>query len=239
MGARSFAGPLPSFPSVWNVGDYVMGQSTLGSTVSGYGGATYDIEIDWIVMFLGPAPSNNPFNIPAGAPVWGYYFQIENSSTTTVGALTITTPGPPFVAATSISADLDIGGIPDPLVSIINIPSHDLGALETEAATSGGPWPITGNPSVGPTTTSWSFLPPPYGPGKMPVGYESEILVAYALVPPTYGNAGALDEIPPSPWSSFGLGGEKVPIPSPEPASTAMLIAGLLMGTLVFKRRKV
>jgi len=234
MGARSLAGPLPSFPSTWSIGDYVMGQSTLGSTVLGYSGPTYDIEIDWIVMFLGPAPENNPFGIPAGAPVWGYYYQIENSSTTNIGSFTITTPGPPFVAATSIYADLDLGSV-DPLTGF-NIPPHNIG--DTEDATSGGPWQITGIPSVGSTSTSWSFLPPPFGPGKMPSGYESEILVAYALVPPTYGNAGALDDIPPSPWSSFGYLGEKVPIPSPEPTSAAMIIVGLLMGSLV-KRRKV
>jgi len=236
MSAWSFAGPLPGFPGVWNPGDYVMGQSTLGSTVSGYTDPIYDLEIDWIVMFLGPAPAGNPFGIPVGTPVWGYYYQIENSSTTSVGAFTITTPGPPFVAATSVFADLDLGGASDPL-SGLTIPGHTV-AGETEAATLVPTWPITGLPSVGSTSTSYSFLPPPFGPGKLPSGYESEILIAYAIVPPTYGNAGALDDIPPSPWSSISLTGEPVPVPSPEPTATMLLGIGALLGAVVLRRRK-
>jgi hypothetical protein len=236
MGARSFAGPLPSFPEVWNPGDFVMGQSTLASTDPDYLGSIYDLEIDWVVMFLGPAPAGNPFGIPAGTPVWGYYYQIENSSTTVVGSFTITTPGPPFVAATSVGADLDAGTATDPLNPIFTIPAHNV-AGETEAATVGTAFPITGVPALSLTSVTYSFQPPPFGPGKMPTGWESEILIAYALVPPTYGRAGALDDTPPSPWASRPYG-EPVPVPSPEPAVTMLLGIGTLLGAVMLRRRK-
>jgi hypothetical protein len=231
MGARSFAGPLPSFPGVWNPGDYVMGQSTLQGT----GTPAQDIEIDWVVMFLGPAPSN-PFGIPVGAPVWAYYYQIEASTTTVVARFVVTTPGPPFVFATSVSGDLD-AGLPggDPLTGM-DIPAHNLGALETEGAT-GGIQAVTLT-ELYPTSARWNFLTP--GAGPIPAGWESEILVAYALVPPTYGNASATDDIPPSPWSTLaGPRGEPVPIPSPEPTIAFMFLAGLLVGGMKLKHRRL
>lgn len=231
--ARSFAGPLPSFPGVWNPGDYVMGQSTLQGT----GTPAQDIEIDWVVMFLGPAPPNL-FGIPEGAPVWAYYYQIEVSTTTVVSRFVVTTPGPPFVFATSVFGDLD-EGLPrgDPLTGM-DIPAHNLGDLETEDAT-GGIRAATGAPELFPTSVKWNFLSPPYGAGAIPAGWESEILIAYALFPPTYGNASAHDEIPPSPWSTLGgPRGEPVPIPSPEPTIAFMFLAGLLVGGMKLKHRR-
>jgi len=232
MSAWSFAGPLPGFPGVWNPGDYVMGQSTLQGT----GTSEQDIEIDWVVMFLGPAPSN-PFGIPEDAPVWAYYYQIEASTSTVVGRFVVTTPGPPFVFATSVFGDLDLGlDDGDPLTGM-DIPAHNLGIPpETEDATEGiRAVTLT---ELYPTSVRWSFLTTGYGP--IPAGWESEILVAYALVPPTYGNATAVDDIPPSPWHSIASPrGEPVPIPSPEPTIAIMFLAGLLVGGMKLRHRKL
>lgn len=226
MGARSFAGPLPSFPSVWNVGDYVAGQSTLGGTTAN---PAEDIEIDWVVMFLGPAPAN-PFGIPVGAPVWGYYYQVENSSPTVVGRFVVTTPGPPFVFATSVFGDLDTGLVGGDPLTTLNIPAHSI-AGETELATGG--IRVATTTELFPSSVRWNFLTPPSGPGPIPINWESEILLAYALVPPTYGNASAIDDIPPSPWSSLAARGEPVPIPSPEPSAMVLLGMGMLAGIMM------
>jgi len=93
MSARSFAGPLlPDFPSVWTVGQAVAGQTSLPVTSEGGGPP---LIIDWIVAYL-------------GGNVWGYYYQIENTTGTTVFGFTISTVGgPPFFAAGVISDDLD------------------------------------------------------------------------------------------------------------------------------------
>ena len=237
MGARSFAGPLPpSFPEVWNPGDYVMGQSTLQGT----GTPAQDIEIDWVVMFLGPAPSN-PFGIPVGAPVWAYYYQIEASTTTFVSRFVVTTPGPPFVFATSVFGDLDTGLVNgDPLTGM-NIPAHNLGVpTETEDAT-GGIQAVTLT-ELYTTLVAWNFTTIPNVPntGPIPAGWESEILIAYALFPPTYGNASAQDGSPPSTWETLKEPrGEPVPIPSPEPTIAFMFLAGLLVGGMKLKHRRL
>jgi hypothetical protein len=139
-----------------------------------------------------------------------------------------------------VFGDLDDGLlVGDPLTGR-DIPAHDLGALETEDAT-GGIRAVTLT-ELYPTSVRWNFLTTgdDTGAGPIPAGWESEILVAYALVPPTYGNASATDDIPPSPWSTLaGPRGEPVPIPSPEPTIAFMFLAGLLVGGMKLKHRRL
>ena len=224
MGARSFAGPLlPDFPSVWNVGDAVAGQTTL--PVEFDGNPSIDpnpLVVDWIVVYL-------------GGNIWGYYYQIENATGTTVSSFTISTAGgPPFFAAGILDTDLD-ADFTDSL-ALITIKGHDesnygnLGSSppysppsETENATSGLQDPITLDLSLEGVT--WFFAAP-----KLMNGYESTILVAYANMPPMYGTASAND-------SGITWGGGGIPVPSPEPSAVVLMTIGALVGGLLTRRR--
>lgn len=231
--ALSWAGPLlPDFPSVWTVGQAVAGQTTLTNPAG-----TSTLEIDWIVAFLGNVG-------PGNAPVWGYYYQIENDTGTTVSAFTVRTPGPPFVGAGFLSlADLD-ANFTDPFFGL-TISGHvsgnypNLGSpptpAETENATSGVGAAGKSDPftfDIAPTDVTWSWLPP----AELASGYESTILYAYALVPPMYGSAGAVNA---TTWDSDNPGGQLLPVPSPEPSAAALLMMGLVGGVLLYRRRSL
>ncbi|MFA0783191.1 PEP-CTERM sorting domain-containing protein [Fervidibacter sacchari] len=73
-----------------------------------------------------------------------------------------------------------------------------------------------------------------FGPSatwEISVGNQSTVLAAYAIVPPTYGIATAMN-------SGVSWGG-KVPIPSPEPGTVVLLVLGTVgMGILRRYRRK-
>jgi len=222
MSARSFAGPLlPDFPSVWTVGQAVAGQTSLPVTSEGGGPP---LIIDWIVAYL-------------GGNVWGYYYQIENTTGTTVFGFTISTVGgPPFFAAGVIS-DLDLDStFTDPIygTTILGHDASNYGNLgadppyepppETEGAVSGIQNPIL-PPDLSATGVSWVFASP-----KLGTGYESSILVAYANVPPMYGTAVAVNS--PVTW-----GGGGIPVPSPEPSAVVLMTIGALVGGLLTRRR--
>jgi hypothetical protein len=67
----------------------------------------------------------------------------------------------------------------------------------------------------------WFLYPPVYaGSSSGALSYESDNA-------PSWGNAGATDDNPPSPWSSFP-DGQKVPV-APDSTSTLALLAGMLL----------
>ena len=236
--ALSWAGPLlPSFPSVWTIGQAVAGESTLNAIVwPGYPNppSPLPLKVDWIVVYLGPTALS--------PTTWGYYYQIENPTGQvnggTVSSFSIATPGPPFVIAGFIDgADIE-DDFADFIKPIITIAGHtdtnysNLGAppspAESELATSGIRNPIA-FPTPAPTGTTWSFGS---GPSELPIGYESSILFAYATAPPMYGSATAVDD--GIAWHGF------VPVPSPEPGVAALLMMGLIgFGVLTRRRRSL
>lgn len=239
MGIKSFAGPLPphllpDFPNVWTPGQAVMGQSTLSTFTGNSNIPTQNLQIDWIVMFLGTPLV--PW-APEGTPIWAYIYQIENPTPPsplppshpkpfTVSSFSVSTvEGPPFLFATTISGDLDDDENVEPF-SNLSIPAHNL-VEETELATSGTNWLTQGTPVPLLTGVTWSFGT---GDTELPSGYESEILIAYAAFPPKYGNSSANDDVPPSPWSG------PVPVPSPEPSTIALIAMGLLIGVTGLRR---
>jgi len=215
----SWADPLmPSFPAVWDVGQKVAGQSTLGVTY----GSGVPLTVDWIVVFWGNVG-------PVGEPVWGYYYQIENPNTDTsktVAAFTITTPGPPFfdagfIADTNLDTNFSdtYGSVPGHTAANY---SNLVGEFEPD------PGNIQ-NPSGVDLTlfdVTYSFSKP-----EIAVGNQSTVLYAYAFVPPTYGIATAQNTLVQ--W------GGPVPVPSPEPGTVVLLVLGTAgMGILRRYRRK-
>lgn len=230
MGARSFAGPLmPPFPSIWTPGQKVAGQSILNVS-SGLG---VPITVDWIVVFWGNVGPN-------GAPVWGYYYQLENPETQpspskTIAIFTIETPGPPFFDANFIANQsldenfVDIGAVPghnpDNYPNLGDNPPFPP-PRETE--------PVPGNiqnPTAPPSLTSFDvtfyFGPPPTA--EIAVGNQSTVLIGYAFAPPMYGTATAQNTNVQ--WSGL------VPVPSPEPGIVILLAMGLV-GIAAYRRRK-
>ncbi len=220
--ATSWAGPLmPSFPSEWTPGKKVAGQSTLGVS-SGDG---VPITVDWVVVFWGNVG-------PGGAPLWGYYYQIENPETQphsekTVAVFTISTLPPygPFVAADLIadtSLDNDFADIYG------TVPGHTAKnysnlAEETEPSPGNIQNPTGFNYTLGDVT--YYFGPPPTK--EIQVGNQSTILVGYATLPPVYGIATAQDTNVQ--WRG------SVPVPSPEPGAVVLLMTGL-MGVGIFRK---
>jgi hypothetical protein len=88
------------------------------------------------------------------------------------------------------------------------------------------PGAYTGSPASAPVPQNdlasglfWTFTP--VAPGDF-----SPTLSFYSTLPPTLGNANALDANPPSPWSS-NPDGQQVPVPVPEP--TTLIVGGLLL----------
>jgi len=225
---QSWAGPLmPSFPDVWDVGQKVAGQSTLGVS----SGSGVPLTVDWIVVFWGNVG-------PGGEPVWGYYYQIENPQTQpnvskTVAILTITTPGPPFFAAGSIAnTNLDTN-----FSDIGSVPGHtaanysNLGASPPPEEFEPDPGNIQNPSGVSLTRfdVTYYFGPPPEL--EIAVGNQSTVLYAYAFAPPTYGIATAQNTLVQ--W------GGPVPVPSPEPGTVVLLVLGTVgMGILRRYRRK-
>src|ERR1017187_2409213 len=70
----------------------------------------------------------------------------------------------------------------------------------------------------------WAFAAVNPGANSGPMSFQSEL-------PPTLGNANALDQNPPSPWSS-NPNGQQVPVPTtsvPEPTSTTLLALTALL----------
>ncbi len=83
------------------------------------------------------------------------------------------------------------------------------------------------------SSVNWSFAP-------VAPGFSSGVMSFTSLLAPTFGNAGALDSIPPSPWSSGIPGGVPVAVPVPEPTTViagALLLLPFGASTLRFIRR--
>jgi len=177
------------------------------------------IRVDWQVF----SPGDGPIPI---AGFFEYVYQIEVTTgdadapaqPNDVGSFTITfNPGLPFTAAGFIAGNLVIG-------SEVNPNSAGSPALTC---------------CVDPTSTSplpagvvtWTFDLPKIGQSG-----QSSLLVGISPNPPSFGNAGALDGAPGSPWGTLAPGSQQVPIPGvPEP-STMLLLATGLVGLVIRKR---
>lgn len=86
MGLKSFADVLPPFPppSGWTPGTAVYGETSMPVT----GGTGNPLVIDWIVQAFDTDGDGK-------VDIWGYFYQIENASGTTVSSFTIVTPHHP------------------------------------------------------------------------------------------------------------------------------------------------
>ncbi len=163
-------GILPPFPSTWNPGDEVKGESILKvSNVP-------DLRVDWTVRYFG----NN---------VWGYFYQLENFSVFRVASFTIRLPGPLFFVFGQTTDNVDAGFV-DPVFSQ-TVTGHNVsGEAEpspgdidpaTSSAINIPPPPFV--PSI-----NWTFDDP-----RLAAKNQSGLLYGYANVPPMYGFASAHD----------------------------------------------
>lgn len=205
MGVRSFADVLPPFPSTWNPGDEVKGETTIPVLL----GDAQPLKIDWIVKYFG----NN---------LWGYYYQIENASGTTVSSFTIKTPYHPFFVAGFTNDDID-SDFTAPLPGSGIVTGHNI-LGETEDA--GGGVQIADVVTLGPNDVTWFFTSP-----KLANTYESGLLFAYANMPPTYGGGATANDS----GVAWGVG-YGIPVPSPEPSTVALIVLGILGGVFVRRR---
>jgi hypothetical protein len=72
--------------------------------------------------------------------------------------------------------------------------------------------------------------------GAVPAGGSSGPLSFQSLLPPTLGNANAQNSNPPSPWASTPFG-QEVPVPTPEPGTLSLLLAGSALFAFMRPRR--
>jgi len=218
IGARSYADLMPSFPSTWNPGDAVAGQSTLYVS----SGSGVPITVDWIVVYWGNVGPN-------GAPVWGYYYQLENPENQpagkTITVFTVSTlHGPPFFAAGFISGQSLDENFND---GYGNVMGHDLSPLEFEPEPGDIQDPVT-PPDLSRYKVTYSFNPPESA--NIAIGNQSSVLTAYATFAPMYGIGTAQN----SDVQWRGL----VPVPSPEPSVGLLLLMGLMGGSVVARWRR-
>ena len=206
----SWAGPLTPPLGPLPVLGAVAGESKMCSFSLG---CSKLLKVDWIV-------------INSGA-FYTYLYQIEDY---------VAPPGPAggfdefsvstglFFAASSIPASLDGAH------NSVFFPNL---ATETEPGTTDPSIPTT---SLGGTAT-WSF---PADIGPTAGGVQTITLQAFSTRFPTYGNGGAQDFAPPSPWSTLAAGSDliPVPIPIPEPSFYGIIGSGLA-GLLWMTRRRM
>jgi hypothetical protein len=227
----SWADPLmPNFPASWNVGDAVAGQSTLDVFYNGNPSKTpIPIYVDWIVVFLGPVG-------PGGQPAWGYYYQVENPEQAAHGAVEVFIVESPLFYAVDFFKDKDLdANFTD---FSITVPGHNLsGEFEPRPGTIKNPDQF----GFIPGGVRFDFVPPQSEDTPIntpiPTGHESSILVAYSLLPPTYGTAIAADTpdlISASrvEWRGF------VPVPTPEPGTVVLLLGAMGVGFLSRRYRR-
>jgi hypothetical protein len=240
---------MPTFPASWNVGDAVAGQSTLYVFYSGNPSKTpIPIYVDWIVVFWG-------YVGPGGQPVWGYYYQVENPEKAAHGAVEVFIVQSPLFSAVDFIKDKDLdagftdfyGSVPGhTAANYPNLgPQPDDPAEEFESSRGTIKNPdqfgfISGG-------VRFDFVPPqsedtPISEESeentpIPTGHESSILVAYSLLPPTYGTAIAADtpdlrSASRVEWRGF------VPVPTPEPGTVVLLLGAMGVGFLSRRYRR-
>jgi len=233
VSTHSWAGPLmPDFPASWAPGQAVAGQSKLNVSY-GSGGPIY---VDWIVVFLGDVG-------PGGQPAWGYYYQVENPQGSTHGAVEVFIVESPLFYAKGFFTGQDLDANFTDFSRAVkghtaaNYPN--LGPRPDDPAEEFEPSPGTiKNPdNVGfiPGGVRFDFR----RDGNTPIGpgHESSILVAYSLLPPTYGTAKASNTSDPDSssrvdWSGF------VPVPTPEPGTVVLLLGAMGVGFLSRRYRR-
>lgn len=222
MEGRSFADILPPFPSSWNPGDKVAGQSTLYVT----SGTGLPITVDWIVVYWGNVG-------PSGKPVWGYYYQLENpeaqAATKTIAIFTVNTPYAPFFDAGFIAdQSLDVNFVD---IGLGSVPGHNPSNYPLAGETEPSPGTVqnpTTTPSLSTTDVTFFFGPSPTT--EIAVGNQSAVLIGYAFAPPTYYTGQAQDS--DVQWKG------KVPVPSPEPGAAVLLMMGLMgIGVIRWSRK--
>ena len=199
---------------------------------AGAAAPTAFIRVDWQVF----APGNATAPLGATAGLFQYVYQLEatvgnigsSSTPNDIGSFTITfTPGIPFLFLAESVGNLVEGSEVNPASSPANAPLTC--CVHSTSAT------------LGAATATWTFVPitsiPP-GLGNIPQNGQSDLLLGLSPIGPGFGDAGALDGQPESPWATTNPGGERIPVPTPEPGTVLLLVAGLAsLGTMRFGRK--
>ncbi len=117
---------------------------------------------------------------------------------------------------------------------LVNTSSDTIDAFTVSFNTTGiGAYLAGNNTSMDPNTVTWTFAP-------VASGGTSGVFFFTSLVAPTWGNAGALDSVPPSPWSSLAPGGQQVTVPGvPDGGATVMLLGGALSAIGLLRKKLV
>jgi hypothetical protein len=224
-----------NFPASWNVGDAVAGQSTLEVFYTGNPGKNpIPIYVDWIVVFLGNVG-------PGGQPAWGYYYQVENPQRAAHGAVEVFIVQSPLFYAVDFFEDQDLDADFTDFATLVK------GHTATNYSNLSGEFePHPGNIK---NPDQFGFISggvrfdfvPPQSQSEIntpiPTGHESSILVAYSLLPPTYGPAIAADTPNLGSKSRVEWRG-LVPVPTPEPGTVVLLLGAMGVGFLSRRYRR-
>jgi hypothetical protein len=221
---------MPTFPASWNVGDAVAGQSTLDVFYNGNPSKKpTSIYVDWIVVFLGPVG-------PGGQPAWGYYYQVENPEQAAHGSVQVFIVESPLFYAFDFFRNKDLdANFTDFALTVKGHTATNYPNLSGEFEPSPGTIKNPDNVGFIPGGVRFDFRPS--GDTPIPTGHESSILVAYSLLPPTYGPAKATDTPDPDSSSRVEWRGF-VPVPTPEPGTVLLLLGAMGVGFLSRRYRR-
>jgi hypothetical protein len=219
-----------NFPASWNVGDAVAGQSTLDVFYNGNPSINpIPIYVDWIVVFLGNVG-------PGGQPAWGYYYQVENPQRAEHGAVEVFIVESPLFYAVDFFRNKDLdANFTDFAITVKGHTAANYPNLSGEFEPFPGTRKNPDNVGFIPGGVRFDFRPDgntPIGPG-----HESSILVAYSLLPPTYGPAKASDTPNIGSASRVEWRG-LVPVPTPEPGTVVLLLGAMGVGFLSRRYRR-
>ena len=223
--AKLFAGPIPiPLPDPALTPEKVVkGQSTL------LGADNSAVQVDWMVVWF------------TGPEVYGYYYQLENFSTTDVSSFTIIPKGPIIPGSVFISPVSPPDGPTDwdptatgewpPSGAPADAATHDISG-EVEPTGGLGNSPTSGGVDIdGSITWTW-----PVGAQLLP-NTETVIIGFLSPVAPVYGVGNAFDGVPTGGWGpEFNPLSDPLPVPSPEPTTILLLVTGL--GVVGIYRRR-